>query len=146
MPKRYLLDTDTLSQLISRPDGVVATMIGELPDDSVYTSVIVACELRFGACKRGSAALTQRVEQCLNSMEVLALEPGVDQVYGQLRAALEKGGRPIGGNDLLIAAHALSAGLVLVTHNTAEFQRVPKLAIEDWLEAIARPTPAAGKS
>jgi tRNA(fMet)-specific endonuclease VapC len=75
------------------------------------------------------------VEQCLNSMEVLALEPGADRVYGQLRAALEKRDCPIGGNDLLIAAHALAAGLVLVTHNTSEFRRVPKLQVEDWLEA-----------
>ena len=66
-------------------------------------------------------------------MEVLALEPGADRAYGQLRAALEKGGRPSGGNNLLIAAHALSAGLV--THNTSEFRRVPKPQIEDWLEA-----------
>ena len=135
MPKRYLLDTDILSQFISRPDGAVASKINELPDGSIYTSIVVACELRFGAVKRGRAQLSQRVDQCLNSVEVLALEPGVDRVYGQLRAALEKSGRPIGGNDLLIAAHALSAGLVLVTHNTAEFRRVPKLAVEDWLQA-----------
>ena len=135
MPKRYLLDTDILSHFISRPDGSVASKIGGLPEGSIYTSIVVACELRFGAVKRGSAPLSQRVDQCLNSVEVLALEPGVDRVYGQLRAALEKSGRPIGGNDLLIAAHALAAGLVLVTHNTSEFRRVPKLQVEDWLEA-----------
>jgi tRNA(fMet)-specific endonuclease VapC len=135
MTKRYLLDTDTLSHFMNRPDSPVAKKIRLLPDDGICTSIIVACELRFGAFKKSSAALTHRIDQCLNSMEVLALEPGVDRVYGNIRATLESKGQSIGANDLLIAAHAIFAGLVLVTHNTSEFRRIPKLDLEDWLAA-----------
>jgi tRNA(fMet)-specific endonuclease VapC len=131
--QRYLLDSNILSDLIRRPQGAVARKITALDDEQLCTSIVVACELRFGACKKASTALSKRVDECLNSIEVLALEPGVDRLYGHLRTTLEKSGRQIGGNDLLIAAHALATGTVLVTHNTAEFRRVPKLPVEDWL-------------
>jgi tRNA(fMet)-specific endonuclease VapC len=64
---------------------------------------------------------------------VLPLEPGVDRAYAEVRAALEASGRTIGANDLLIAAHALERGAVLVTGNTSEFGRVPGLEVQDWL-------------
>ena len=97
------------------------------------TSVVVACELRYGARKKGSAALTDRVEQLLGSLRVIPLEPGVDRIYAEIRTALESAGRPIGANDLMIAAHALDRGLVLVTGNVDEFGRVPGLAVENWI-------------
>ena len=131
--KRFLLDTDVLSQVVRAPQGAVARRIVEAGDASVFTSVVVACELRYGAHKKGSSVLSERVDQLLAGIEVLPLEPGVDRAYAEVRSALEAAGRTIGANDLLIAAHALEQGAVLVTGNTAEFGRVPGLEVQDWI-------------
>ena len=67
-------------------------------------------------------------------MDILPLQQPADQCYAELRVALERSGTPIGPNDMLIAAHALALNLILVTANTCEFERVPGLTIENWLE------------
>jgi tRNA(fMet)-specific endonuclease VapC len=95
--------------------------------------LIVACELRYGTQKKGSDALTARVEQLLDTIDVIPLQDDTSVHYAQIRTALESIGRPIGGNDLLIAAHARSLGLIVVTANTKEFARVPGLVVENWL-------------
>jgi tRNA(fMet)-specific endonuclease VapC len=77
--------------------------------------------------------LSTRVAEALDRLEVLALEPPVDEVYAQLRVHLERSGGLVGPNDLLIAAQALSLGLVVVTANEREFSRIPGLKIENWL-------------
>jgi tRNA(fMet)-specific endonuclease VapC len=130
---RYLLDTNILSELVRDPHGPVAQRLARHPESDLFTSIVVACELRYSATKRGSAALTRRIELLLASLEVAALEPGVDERHAQVRAELERQGHPIGANDLLIAAHALANDATLVTHNTSEFRRVPGLTVEDWL-------------
>lgn len=130
---RYLLDTNVLSSLIKQPAGAVASRIRSVGEDTICTSIIVACELRYGAAKKGSPTLSDKVEQLLSSLEVLPLDEGVDENYAELRTALEKAGTPIGGNDCLIAAHALSSGLTLVTDNVGEFSRVSGLRVENWL-------------
>jgi tRNA(fMet)-specific endonuclease VapC len=132
MAKRYLLDTNVLSCLIRRPADL-ASKIGSIGEDRLCTSIVVAAELRFGALKKKAQALTARVEQLLDTLEVLPLEGAVDQVYAAIRARLESSGRPIGGNDCWIAAHALTAECTLVTDNVQEFRRVPNLAVENWL-------------
>jgi tRNA(fMet)-specific endonuclease VapC len=129
---RYLLDTNALSQLVREPSGSVAKHLVNHAEADLFTSIVVACELRYGARKRGSAALAQRIEQLLKSLEVAALEPGIDEGYARVRTELESRGTPIGANDLLIAAHALAEHATLVTDNTAEFQRVPGLVVENW--------------
>jgi tRNA(fMet)-specific endonuclease VapC len=96
---------------------------------------VVACELRLGALRKGSAVLSGRVEQLLDSLVVLPLDEPADQHYAEIRAALERAGTPIGSHDLFIAAHARSRDMTLVTHNLREFQRVPGLRVEDWLGA-----------
>ena len=131
---RYLLDTNILSALIRAPQGQVAKVLGQRGYDRVCTSLIVAAELRFGARKRGSSVLTSKVNDLLDSMPVLPVEAGVDDVYARIRLALEQAGTPIGPNDLLIAAHALDQELVLVTDNLNEFRRVPDLQVENWLD------------
>jgi tRNA(fMet)-specific endonuclease VapC len=133
MTTRFLLDTNALSQLIRDPRGTVGTRLREVGDSNVFTSIIVACELRYGARKRGSLALTERVERLLASIDVAPLESGVDPLYAEIRHELESKGLPIGANDLLIAAHALEQQATLVTDNVAEFQRVPGLHIENWV-------------
>lgn len=130
----WMLDTDTLSDLIRNPRGAVATRLGMIAPDALCTSVVVAAELRFGARRKGSAVLAGRVEQLLESLAVLPLDAPVDRHYAQIRHAVESAGTPIGSNDLFIAAHARSQGLTLVSHNLREFQRVPDLQVEDWLE------------
>lgn len=131
--RRYLLDTNILSGLLKQPAGEVARRIGEVGEDAICTSVVVACELRYGAAKKGSPALSEKVEQLLLAVEIAPLERGVERPYGALRAFLERAGTPIGANDYLIAAQALSLGLTLVTDNIREFSRVPGLTVENWL-------------
>ncbi len=129
---RFLLDTNVLSQLVRDPRGEVARRLSQQLEAAAFTSVVVACELGYGARKRGSAALSGRVAQSLASLDVAALDPMVDEVYASIRAELEAPGTPIGANDLLIAAHAISLDATLVTDHTAEFRRVPNLRIENW--------------
>lgn len=130
---RYLLDTNILSDLIRNPQGKVAERIGEVGEDNICTSIIVAAELRYGAAKRNSPRLTEQVETVLGALEILSLEAPMDETYGELRAQLERQGRPIGTNDLWIAAHTLCLGYTLVTANEGEFQRVEGLLVENWL-------------
>lgn len=133
MAHRFLLDTDTVSSLVRDPQGAVARMIARHGAESVATSVIVAAELRFGAAKRGSKRLSGRLDAILRELDILALEPMADVRYAELRLALERAGTPIGPNDMLIAAHAIAADLVLVTGNLREFRRVPMLEAVDWM-------------
>lgn len=130
----YLLDTNILSDLIRDPHGSVATRIAEVGEETICTSIIVACELRFGAEKKKSPPLLARVEELLQVLDVLALDVDTDLHYGNIRASLEAAGTPIGPNDLLIAAHAKSLNLTLVSANVNEFSRVPGLSLENWLE------------
>jgi tRNA(fMet)-specific endonuclease VapC len=134
MPGRsYLLDTNTLSDLIRRPQGRIADRLAEVDEDRIVTSIVVACELRYGAAKRGSKRLSRQVEAVLGAIAVLPLERGIDGHYAEIRATLEKLGTPIGANDLLIAAHARTLRAVCVTANVTEFSRVPGLKVENWL-------------
>jgi tRNA(fMet)-specific endonuclease VapC len=131
---RYLLDTNIVSELMRDPQGPITRRIARVGEGSVCTSIIVACELRYGVAKKGSARLTQQLEAVLDVLPILSLEPTVDRRYGELRADLERRGTPIGPNDLLIAAQALALGLVLVTDNVQEFRRVRGLEVKNWLE------------
>lgn len=134
MPARsYLLDTNVLSQLVRQPQGPVAARIASVGEDRVLTSIVVACELRYGAARRASRRLTRQVEAVLGAITILPLEAGVDRHYAAIRAALERNGTPIGAHDMLIAAHARAIHAVCVTANVGEFRRVPGLKIENWL-------------
>ena len=130
---RYLLDTNIVSDLVRHPQGLVAARVAQVGEAAVCTSVIVAAELRFGAAKKGSARLTRQLEAVLGALEVLSFEAPADVTYGQVRAKLEAAGTPIGGNDLLIAAHAVALGCVVVTDNEREFERVAELTVVNWL-------------
>ena len=129
----WMLDTNTLSDLIRNPREALVQRLSSMEPDAVATSIVVACELRFGARRKGSDALTSRVEQLLGALTVLPFDEPADQHYADIRAALERAGTPIGNHDLFIAAHARSRGMTLVTHNTREFERVPELSVEDWM-------------
>lgn len=133
MTYQYILDTNILSDLVRHPQGRVFQRMAILGEDRICTSIIVMCELRFGAAKNGSFRLIKQLEHILGILSVLSLEPSVDKHYAAIRTHLEEAGTPIGPNDLLIAAHALSLDLTLVTANTREFERVPGLRIDNWL-------------
>ena len=129
----YLLDTNIISHLVRQPQGPVAEHIADVGETNVLTSVIVACELRYGAAKRGSRRLTRQVEAVLSAMTIRPLESDIERVYASIRVALERKGTPIGAHDMLIAAHARAIEAVCVTDNIAEFKRVPALKVQNWL-------------
>jgi len=129
----YLLDTNILSDLIRHPGGLVARRVEQVGQKEIFTSIIVAAELRYGCAKKGSSKLLERVQGLLETIPVLPLDMPTDAQYGLIRAKLEAAGQPIGMNDLLIASHALALGLTLVTDNTSEFSRVRGLKVENWL-------------
>lgn len=116
------------------PQGRASAKIAELGEDAVATSIIVAAELRYGAAKKGSQRLAAQLETILTALEVIPLEAPADATYGATRVALEAAGKPIGANDLLIAAQALALDMVLVTNNEREFGRVHGLRVENWLK------------
>ncbi|TAL79006.1 MAG: type II toxin-antitoxin system VapC family toxin [Burkholderiaceae bacterium] len=130
----YLLDTNIISTLMSDPDGAAARHIERVGAQKICTSIIVAAELRYGCAKKGSAKLLARVESVLEVIPILPLDIPADTEYGGIRAELEAAGKPIGANDLLIAAHAYALGMTLVTANTREFERIRGLSVENWLE------------
>jgi tRNA(fMet)-specific endonuclease VapC len=130
---RFLLDTNVLSDLMRHPTGRIADRIAQDGDDQVCTSIIVLAELRYGVAKVRSRRLATQLAAILRGIEVLPFEPPADLAYAKLRTELERGGTPIGANDLLIAAHALAMNLTLVTDNEREFARVADLRIENWL-------------
>jgi len=130
---RYLLDTNVVSDLVRNPQGKVAQQIRKVGETQVCTSIIVSAELRYGAAKRGSPRLTAQLEAVLGALEVLPFERPADAAYGLLRTRLEQTGRPIGANDLLIAAQAIALGYTLITDNEKEFAWVEHLPRENWL-------------
>ena len=130
----WLLDTNAVSDTIRNPHGKVRRRIDEAGEENVLTSIIVACELRFGGEKRGSVRLIERIEAALTKLDVQPLSAEADRHYAKLRANLERKGTPIGQNDMLIAAHALALDATLVTANTREFARIEGLKLENWLD------------
>ena len=127
---RYLLGTNIVSDFVRNPQGKVAQQIRKVGEAQVCTSIIVAAELRYGAAKKGSPRLSAQLEAVLGALEVLPFEAPADAAYGFLR---KQTGRPIGANDLLIAAQALTLGYAVVTDNEKEFAHVEELRRENWL-------------
>jgi tRNA(fMet)-specific endonuclease VapC len=127
-----MLDANIVSALVHDRFGARQILERRNPERSAI-SIIVAGEIMFGVEKRQSRALRVQVEAVLNAIPILPLDRNVGETYGRIRAALEFQGRPIGANDLWIAAHALALESTLVTANIDEFARVEGLRIENWL-------------
>ncbi|HKM87421.1 MAG TPA: type II toxin-antitoxin system VapC family toxin [Xanthobacteraceae bacterium] len=130
---RYMLDTNVISDLIRYPQGKAARRIAKVGEDNICTSIIVAAELRYGCAKSGSERLLKAVEELLGEITVLPFDVPADAEYGGIRSELEAAGKPIGSNDLLIAAHAYATGSIIVTANASEFKRIRGLTVENWL-------------
>lgn len=130
---RYMLDTDICSYVMKRSHDALLRRLQKVPVSDVCVSVVTKSELLYGV---EVSPWRQQDETALNAflnyVEVLDFPDNASSHYAQIRAQLKKSGKMIGANDLFIAAHARSLGLTLVTHNTQEFRRVNRLAIEDW--------------
>jgi tRNA(fMet)-specific endonuclease VapC len=128
---RYMLDTNMVSHLL-KAHPAVAQRVTATPMASLCISAITEGELLFGLAKRPAAKQLQlAVTELLKRVDVLPWDSGVAERYGALRAAMESQGKPLAPLDMLIAAHAASAGAVLVTNDQA-FQQVGELQLEDW--------------
>ena len=130
---RYMLDTNIISDLIRNPQGRAAKRIAKVGEGNICTSIIVAAELRYACAKSGSKRLLKAVEDLLGEIKLLPFDVPADAEYGGIRSELEAAGKPIGGNDLLIAAHAYATGATIVTDNTDELKRIRGLNVENWL-------------
>ncbi len=129
----YLLDTNICIYIAKQRPASVAERFKEMEVGEVGMSLITFGELRFAAEK--SSRRSETLETLNRLVElILVVKPDtvVGEIYGALRAQLERAGTPIGNNDLWIAAHARSLDIVLVTNNLLEFQRVPDLKLENW--------------
>lgn len=129
---RYMLDTDTVSYAL-RGHGHAGRHMLELSPSDVCVSALTLSELRYGADLRGSRKLHRLIDAFAGSVEAVPFDARSAARYGQVAAALDKKGTPIGVFDALIAAHALSLDLTLVTNNTKHFARIPGLSIENWI-------------
>ena len=128
---KYLLDTDTLS-FILRGEGKVEEHFRAVAPSEVCTSPIVVGEIELGLARRSNRRLKRLCKRLFAILHVVAYEREAARQYGTLAAKLLDAGTPIGLEDTMIAAHALSLDLTLVTHNLKHFERVPRLRIEDW--------------
>ncbi len=130
---RIMLDTDMCIHLIrQRPQSALNRFAAYVPGD-IGVSAITVAELEYGARKSARPRRNrQALEQFLSPLEVAAFDRAATRTYGRLRTHLERRGLPIGALDTLIAAHALSADVSLVTSNEREFRRVPGLRVENW--------------
>ena len=130
---KYLIDTNICIYIMNkRPTGVIQKFklfeVGE-----VGVSIITVSELQYGAAKSTHQRLNQqRLEEFLSPIEILTYDEAAAKIYGEIRLQLENLGQPIGPLDLLIAAHALSRNLILVTNNESEFNHVKDLKVENW--------------
>jgi tRNA(fMet)-specific endonuclease VapC len=129
----YLLDTNICIYVINeRPAAVLQQFLAH-GADGLAISAVTASELYWGVRKSGSARNLAALEKFLAPLSVLDYGLEAARIYGEIRAALEKKGTPIGPLDTQIAAHALAAGLTVVTNNVGEFKRVPKLKVVNWV-------------
>ncbi len=127
-----MLDTNVCSYLLRAQPSLAIARMGSMPLDQLSVSALVAAELRFGAEKRQLPSLSASIERFLHDIAIRPWPITASTHYAHIRAALERAGRPIGGMDLLIAAHALAEDATLITNNVREFERVPNLRIEAW--------------
>ncbi len=135
----YCFDTDILSAVLRKaPSLALLRRLARVPPDAQSTTTINLGELLYGAARKGDPALVQRVRDVVRSAQfVHPFDEAAAEVYGSLRASLEKRGKRLDEPDLRIASIALARDLTLVTGNVKHFARVPGLRVENWLEEDA---------
>lgn len=128
----FILDTNTCVYVIRQRPEAVFRRLSETEAEAVALSVITAFELEVGARRAHGKRYAEGIRRFLAQFPVLPLDDSAREAYGRLRTDLERRGARIGAHDMLIAAHALALGAVLVTNNEDEFARVAGLKIENW--------------
>jgi tRNA(fMet)-specific endonuclease VapC len=131
MSTRYLLDTSAASYAITKKSPAFDRRLVRVPMVELGVSTVTEGELRYGLARRPSAPLQATLETFLLALTIFPWDSSAAQSYGNLRAALERRGQLLGSLDMMIAAHALSLGLTLVSGDTA-FKRIKHLKVEDW--------------
>jgi tRNA(fMet)-specific endonuclease VapC len=133
----YCFDTDILSAVLRRqPPLLLIRRLAVTPPSQQFTTAVTYGEMTYGAAKRKSAALADRIRALLHhAVTIVPFDAAAAERYGHLRAALESDGMPLAEPDLRIAAIALSRSFTLVTANTRHFNRIPDLLVENWLRA-----------
>jgi tRNA(fMet)-specific endonuclease VapC len=130
---KYLLDTNIVIHVLKRRPLEVLKIFNTNASRMAISSITLS-ELIYGAEKSPNVDQNlESIEEFISHLEVLPYDPKASQHYGQIKAALERKGEIIGENDIHIAAHAISQGLILVTNNLREFKRVTNLALENWV-------------
>jgi tRNA(fMet)-specific endonuclease VapC len=131
---KYLLDTDTFSEIVKGSNAALVKRMATLRTGDVALSVVTRGEIAFAVrLKTPKSLAKRRLDRLLEMIDTLPLTTDVAQHYGDLRAQLRRQGTPIGPNDLWIAAHARALDLTLVSNNTKEFSRVARLRLETWV-------------
>lgn len=128
----YLLDTNFCIEILNKKDSPAAKKLTQASPRHIRLCTVVKAELFHGAYKSGRELNIKLVREFCNLFESLPFDDRAAEAYGQIRTELEKQGKLIGPNDLLIASIAVANGVILITHNVSEFSRVPQLKIEDW--------------
>jgi len=131
---RLFLDTNICVYILNERPAHVAERFNKYATGDIGVSSVVVAELAFGAAKSRKPETRDRLEHFLLQLICVPFDEEAAWHYGALRAILQTAGTLIGPNDLLIAAHALSTGLPLVTNNVSEFERVPGLNVENWFQ------------
>ena len=128
---KYLLDTNIVIYVLKRRPTEVLEIFNKNANRMAISSITLS-ELIYGAEKSQNVDKNlEAIEEFISHLDVLSYDAKASQHYGQIKAALEKKGEIIGENDIHIAAHSISQGLILVSNNLKEFRRVPNLALEN---------------
>ena len=128
---RYMLDADTVSYALRGEGDVAGRLLEHRPSDLCISSITLA-ELRFGAEAKGSQKLRRAIRAFVKDVTVVSFDESAAETFAVIGAGLARRGEPIGALDTLVAAHALSLGLTMVTNNTRHFSRVSGLTVENW--------------
>jgi tRNA(fMet)-specific endonuclease VapC len=130
---KYLLDTNVCVDFLNRRYPRVTERIRSSSPEDLYLSSVVVAELRYGADRSERRRQNhERLDVLTDEIQCLDFDLAAARVYGHIRSILEAEGAPIGPYDMMIAAHALSQELILVTDNEREFRRISGLEIENW--------------
>ena len=131
---KLMLDTNICIYIIKQQPVTVLKRFLEYQIGDIGISSITLSELRYGVARSSHQEKnTKALDEFITPLEVVSFDEEAAHIYGEIRAGLEKAGTPIGAMDMLIAAHAVSLGIPLVTNNTREFVRIPILNIIDWI-------------
>ncbi len=135
---RYMLDTNTSSYIIKGNPTAIREHLRNVPMANICISAITEAELRSDVTKRPEAKdLPVAVEEFLLRVEILSWDSEAAKIYAQLQKAYEKNGNPLGAMDVLIAAHCIAAGMVLITNDRSFYNVAHHLTLEDWTKPIA---------